>query len=61
MVLQHFLPYFIRNVLVSGTLWVSSSIDHITLERKTYGSRSGGTHPTLTKDSPTIEDNLATT
>ena len=33
MVLQKILPYFIKNVPISGTLWISSSIHHIILER----------------------------
>jgi hypothetical protein len=32
MVVQNILPYFIKNVSISGTLWISSSIHHITLE-----------------------------
>jgi hypothetical protein len=33
MVVQYFLPYDIKNVPIYGTLWVPSTIYHITLER----------------------------
>jgi hypothetical protein len=61
MVVQHILPYFIKNVPIYGTLWLSSSIHHITLERESEGSSSGGPHRAPTRGSPTIEDNLAIT
>jgi len=44
MVAQHILPYFIKNVPIYGYLWLSSSIFHITLERRIKGSRTGGPH-----------------
>jgi hypothetical protein len=37
MVAQHILPFFIKNVPISGTLWISYSINHITLEREYKG------------------------
>jgi hypothetical protein len=42
MVLQHILSYFIKKVPISGTSWISSSIHHISLERDSKGSGSGG-------------------
>jgi hypothetical protein len=49
MVVQHILPYFIKNVPIYSTLWMSLSIHHITLEREYKGSNSGGPHrePTI--------------
>jgi hypothetical protein len=34
MVVQHVISYFIKNVTIYGTLRISSSIHHITLERE---------------------------
>jgi len=51
MVVQHILAYFIKNVTIYGTLWISSSIHHITLERDYKGSRIRGPHPTPTRGS----------
>jgi hypothetical protein len=53
-VVQHILPYFIKNVPISGTLWISSSIHYITLEREYKGSNNGGPHRE-SKGSQTIE------
>jgi hypothetical protein len=58
MVVQHILPYFIKNVPIFGTLWISSSIHHITLEGDYKGSRSGGPHRSSTRGSQTIEGQL---
>jgi hypothetical protein len=58
MVVQHILPYFIKNVPISSTLWISSSIHYITLEREYKGSSSGGPHREPTKGSQTIEGQL---
>jgi hypothetical protein len=44
MVEQHILPYFTKNAPIYGYLWMSSSIHHISLERKIKVSRSGGPH-----------------
>jgi hypothetical protein len=55
MVVQHILPNFIKNVPIYGTLWISSSIHHITLEMDNKGSRSGGPHKAPTRGSQTIE------
>jgi hypothetical protein len=41
MVVQQILPYFIKNVPISGTSWISSSIHYITLEMEYKGSSSG--------------------
>jgi hypothetical protein len=37
MVVQLILPYVIKNVPISGTLWISSYIHHTTLEREYKG------------------------
>jgi hypothetical protein len=58
MVVQHILPHFIKNIPISGTLWISSSIHHITLEMKYKGSRSGGPHREPTRDPKTVEGQL---
>jgi hypothetical protein len=58
MVVHHILPYFIKNVLVSGTLWISSSIHHITLQRDYKVSSSGGPHREPTRGYQTIEEQL---
>jgi hypothetical protein len=55
MVVQHILSYFIKNVPISSTLWISSSIHHIALERDYKGSGSGGTHRAQTRGSQTTE------
>ena len=57
-VVQHILPYFIKNVPISDTLWISSSIHYITLEREYKGSISGGTHREPIRVSQTIEGQL---
>jgi hypothetical protein len=58
MVVQQILPYFIKSVSISDTLWISSSIHHITLERDYKGSGSGGPHRSPTRISYTIEGQL---
>jgi hypothetical protein len=58
MVVQHILPYFIGNVPISGTLWISSSIHCITVERDYKGSSSGGPHRAPTRGSKTIEGQI---
>jgi hypothetical protein len=58
MVVQHILPYFIKNVPIYDTLWISSSIHHITLERDYKGSSNGVPHTEPTRGSPTIEGQL---
>jgi hypothetical protein len=58
MVVQHILPYFIKNVAISRTLWISSSIHHITLERDCKGSSSRGPHGEPTRGSQNIEEQL---
>jgi hypothetical protein len=58
MVAQHILPYFIKNVSISITLWISSSIHHITLEKDCKGSSSGGPHKVPKRGSQTIEGQL---
>jgi hypothetical protein len=58
MVVQHILPYFIKNFPIHVTLWISSSIHHITLEMKYKGSRSGGPHRDPTSDPKTIEGQI---
>jgi len=35
MVVHHMLPLFVKNVPICSILWISSSIYHISLERKT--------------------------
>jgi hypothetical protein len=55
MVVQHILPYFIKNVPIYGTLWISSSIHHITLEREYKGSSSGGLDKEPTRGSKNIQ------
>jgi len=39
--IQHILPYFIKNVPIHFTLWISFLIHHITIERESEGSSSG--------------------
>ena len=58
MVVQHILPYFIKNVPIFGTLWISSSIHHISLERDYKGLGRGGPHRAPTRGSQTIEGQL---
>jgi hypothetical protein len=58
MMVQHILAYFIKNVPICGTLWLSSSIHHIDLERESEGSSSGGPHKVPITGSPTIEGQL---
>jgi hypothetical protein len=58
MVVQDILSYFIKNVPIYGTLWISSSIHHITLERDCKGSGSGGSHREPIRGSQTIEGQL---
>ena len=58
MVVQHILPYFIKNVPISSTLWISSSIHHITLEMEYKGSISGGPHREQAIFPQTIEGQL---
>jgi hypothetical protein len=58
MVVQHIISYFIKNVHVFGTLWISSSIHYITLEREYKGSSSGGPHREPMRGSETIERQL---
>jgi len=53
MVVQRILPYFIKNVTIYGTLWISSSIYHITLESDYKDSSSRGPHPTPIRGSQT--------
>jgi hypothetical protein len=55
---QHILPYFIKNVPISGTLWISSSTHHITLERDCGDSSMGGPHRAPTIGSKNIEGKL---
>jgi hypothetical protein len=57
-VVEHILPYFIKNVPISSTLWISSSIHHITIERDYKGSSSGGPHREPIGCSQTIEGKL---
>jgi hypothetical protein len=52
---QHILSYFIKNVPISGTLWISSSIHFITLEREYKGLSNGGPHREPRIVSQTIE------
>jgi hypothetical protein len=56
--IQHILPYFIKNVPISGTLWISSSIHHITLEREYKGSSSGRPHREPTRGPKNVEGQL---
>jgi hypothetical protein len=58
MVIQQILPYFNKNVLISGTLWISSSIHKITLEREYKGSSSGGTHMEPTRGPKIVEGQI---
>jgi hypothetical protein len=58
MVVQHILLYFIKKFPIYGTLWISSSIHHITLERESEGSRNGGPHRAPTSGSQTIKGKL---
>jgi hypothetical protein len=58
MVVQHILSCFIKNVPIYGTLWISSSIHCITLEREYKGLSSGGPHREPTRSSHTIEGKL---
>jgi hypothetical protein len=58
MVLQHILPNFIKNVQIYDTLWISSSIHHITLEREYKGSSSGGPHREPTRGPKIVEGQL---
>jgi hypothetical protein len=55
MVVQHILPYFIKNVLISSTLWISSSIHHISFESDCKGLGSGGPHGAPIRGSQTNE------
>jgi hypothetical protein len=48
MVVQYFQSYIIQNIPIYETLWVSSSIHHITFKRETQGLSSGGLYPTPT-------------
>jgi len=57
MVVQHILPYLIKNVTIYGTLWISSSIHHITPKRDYKGSSNSGPHMAPTS-SQTIESQL---
>jgi hypothetical protein len=59
MVVHHILPYFIKKIPISDTLWISSSICHIALERDYKGSSSGGLHRAPTRGSQTIEGQLS--
>jgi hypothetical protein len=58
MVVQYILPHFIKNVPISGTLWISSSIHYITLEREYKGSSNGVPHREPTRGTQTIEGQL---
>ena len=58
MVVQQILPHFIKNVTNYGTLWVSSSIYHITLERNYKISINKGTHIKQIGGPQTIEGQL---
>ena len=58
MVVQHILPYFIKDVLIYRTLWISSSIHYITLEREYKSSSSGGPHSEIRRGSQTIEGQI---
>jgi hypothetical protein len=58
MVVQYILPYFTKTFPISGTLWISPSIHHITLERDQKVSRSGGPHREPKIGSQTIEGHL---
>jgi len=58
MVVQHILPYFIKNVPISRNLWISSSIHHITLEIEYKGSSSGGPHREPTRGPQNIQGQL---
>jgi hypothetical protein len=58
MVVQDILSYFIKNVSIYGTLWISSSINYITLERDWKVSSSGGPHRAPTIGYETIEGQL---
>lgn len=48
----------IKNVSICGTLWISSSIHHITLKSDYKDSSSGGPYRVLTRCSKTIERQL---
>jgi hypothetical protein len=58
MVVQHILPYFIKNVPSYGNLLILISNHHITLERKIKSSCSGGPHREPTRGSKNIEGQL---
>jgi hypothetical protein len=58
MLVQHILPYFIKKFSIFGTLWISSSIHHISLERDYKGSRSEGPHRAPTRGSKNIEGKI---
>jgi hypothetical protein len=58
MMVQHIIPYFIKNVPISGILWISSSMHHISLERECKGSGNGGPHREPTIGSQAIEGQL---
>ena len=47
-----------KNVPVSSTLWISSSIYYITLKGEYKGSSSGGPHREPTRGPQTIEGKL---
>jgi hypothetical protein len=55
MVVQQILTYFVKNVPIYGTLWISSSIHYIILEMEYKDSRSGGKHRGPTRGFQTIE------
>jgi hypothetical protein len=57
-VVQHILSYFIKKFPIYGTLCLSFSIHHITLERERKGSSSGGLHRSLIRGYPSIEGQL---
>ena len=58
MLVHHILSYLIKNVPISSTLWISSSIHHISFERDYKGSSSGGVHRESARGSQLLKENL---
>jgi len=58
MVVKHVLPNFLKNVPIYCTSGISSSIEHITLERDCKGSSNGKPHRVPTRCSQIVEGKL---
>jgi hypothetical protein len=58
MMVQNILPYFFKNFPIYGTLWISSFIHHIALEKDYKGLGSIGPHRAPKIGPKTIEGQL---